>query len=483
MDLVANDFIARNLSKINILMGRNGSGKSSMLTGLDAVLRGGTEWRVAYITPERGGNLEYMPNVEQNSLDESWVPTTRRKNQFAQFREQTVVQYRRLELAVLRRLEDSVVTQGEPVDAQMGFKPTMNMINGLLENIEIRRGDTGAFTLHSRKTQEAIAAEAISSGEAELISLAIEVFIFAVQSADKSSVLLLDEPDVHLHPDLQARLMRLIQQLVNDYGFTVVIATHSTPILAALNGAEELAVGFISAGQKDVTFRPVSEAMRAVLPVFGAHPLSQVFNEAPILLVEGDDDVRVWQQATRTAEGALKLFPVACGGLSTLPAFEQSVVDILASIYDNPVGYSLRDRDESPEDIQDLQPLIRMRLSCRAAENLLLTDEVLTACGTTWLTVLDRMKAWLATGLAHPRRNDLQAFVDQGADRKGYDLKELRMLLVGEFLASSRPWEVLVGQSLGQLSKAGTAAAGPGSLVDFLGSATVNHIFPNVSVS
>ncbi|MFZ5500605.1 MAG: hypothetical protein ACOY58_01655, partial [Candidatus Micrarchaeota archaeon] len=56
-------------------------------------------------------------------------------------------------------------------------------------------------------------------------------------------------------------------------------------------------------------FRAISDLYRKILPVFGAHPLSNVFNRAPILLVEGEDDERIWQQAVRTARGRLKLFP------------------------------------------------------------------------------------------------------------------------------------------------------------------------------
>ena len=57
----------------------------------------------------------------------------------------------------------------------------------------------------------------ISSGESVLISLAIECLIFCKEYvSDKQNILLLDEPDVHLHPDLQFKLMQFLQKLVEE---------------------------------------------------------------------------------------------------------------------------------------------------------------------------------------------------------------------------------------------------------------------------
>ena len=53
----------------------------------------------------------------------------------------------------------------------------------------------------------------------------------------------------------------------------------------------------MSFDQKEIDFKVISVVYRKVLPVFGAHPLSNIFNEAPILLVEGEDDERIWRAA------------------------------------------------------------------------------------------------------------------------------------------------------------------------------------------
>ena len=51
------------LRKINVVLGKNGSGKSRMLRDLDAKLVGeAVDRKAKYITPERGGPLIYEPS-------------------------------------------------------------------------------------------------------------------------------------------------------------------------------------------------------------------------------------------------------------------------------------------------------------------------------------------------------------------------------------------------------------------------------------
>src|SRR5690606_2428375 len=194
----------------------------------------------------------------------------------------------------------------------------------------------------------------LSSGESELISVAIEILSFVYQTksegnADKDHILLLDEPDAHLHPDLQARLVKLLVDNVRDQRITVFIATHSTAFLGSLD-PELTHVCFMRSGATTYDFLPISEALERTLPIFGAHPLSNVFNNSPILLVEGEDDERIWQQAGRSSRGRIKVWPCAAGDVQSLDEYEDTVSSIIDAVYDDAKAYSLRDRDEEPYD-------------------------------------------------------------------------------------------------------------------------------------
>jgi len=473
VNIDAADYHLIELNKLNIVLGKNGCGKSTLLKRVEQNLADATIGTKRYITPERGGILAYQANVEENhNSNGEWMSNVRRANQFNQFREQSVVQFRQLELSTYRLHEEREETAS--------FQPYVDKLNALLDYVEIeRRG--ASFVLKSKVTSEDIGAQNASSGESELVSLGIEILTFATEvTRGKENVLFLDEPDVHLHPDLQMRLMTFLRSAVDEGDFRVVLATHSTALLGGLADYEHASVAFMTAGEHTLTFEPVSEIRQRILPIFGAHPLSNVFNESPILLVEGDDDLRLWQQAVRTSHGAVSVFPVPCDTVSAMSDYEKDVKKITNAVYDDARAYSLRDRDGRDGELDDDPPLVRMRLACRAAENLFLSDEVLESCGIDWPEASRRIQLWLESNSSHPRHAEMQAFYEGGLDRKSWGLEDIRMILLGMVLNSNKPWEVLVGQAVGRLRRPTDGSSpNPDSLMAYLGEKTVRTLIPS----
>ncbi|MHB8280217.1 MAG: AAA family ATPase [Candidatus Humimicrobiaceae bacterium] len=468
-----------NLNKINIVLGKNGCGKSTMLRLVEQGLAGQSQayGKTKYITPERGGSLIYQAGIEQAlTNDINWLSSQRRGNQSSNFREQSVAQYKKLEILVLREIEN-----GRRNDKDYTFDLYVNKINSLLDNIEIKRHDA-AFKIYRKGTTSEFNANTISSGESELISLGIECLIFSRECIpDKENILFLDEPDVHLHPDLQVRLMHFLKDLVSENNFKVLIATHSTAILGALESYGDTNLAFLTFDQKEADFKTISEVYRKVLPVFGAHPLSNIFNEAPILLVEGEDDERIWQQAVRSSGGKIKIYPCSVDSVNSMNDFEQEAQKIIQTVYDKAKGYSLRDKDDSTEEITDLLPIARMKLSCRNAENLLLTDEVLSALSVTWKQVKERIETWLGVNTQHFHFSVMNGFKNGGYDRKNYNVKEIRNDLMG-IIGSAKPWEVVVGQSIAGLSWNDSANFDEdGKMLSYLSKKVVDNLIPKTN--
>lgn len=461
-----NGFSLRGLGRINVLLGKNGCGKSFLLKQVEVAFQ--AQERVShirYISPERGGELSYDTGVEQQiNQDPNWLLNRRRRNQAPSFRQESATLFRRLELMFLREIEREHTLPGY---IPRNFETKINQINTLLDRVRIERNDQRGFIIKEKENNNLAEPGNISSGEAELITLGIEFLAFVNEAeAGKENFFLLDEPDVHLHPDLQDRLTKFIVDVLDEKPVTLILATHSTSILAGLSEKAETHVSFMRGGDQEVSFKPVTGVGRSILPIFGAHPLSNVFNEAPILLIDGEDDERVWQQAVRSSEGRIRVYPCAVDGADRFTEFETEVSNLIEAVYDEAVGYSLRDRDLDPEEIDDTGPIIRMRLSCREVENLMMSDDALNLAETDWLTFQEMIRTWIEGNSEHQYFAEVQAFLEGGFNRKDHDLKAIRNILIG--LVSNKPWEVLVGQAIARLS-INVGADGPGSLRDFLG--------------
>lgn len=472
------DYELTSLSRINIILGKNGCGKSSLLRNLDAqslvIDDANYVGQKRYISPERGGSVLYQANMEQNiSSSDQWLSNDRRKNQVTSFRQQSAAIFRQLEVNVLRQIEQD---ESKRNDHTFKFDTYVNDINELLKNVEIKR-TTSAFEVHSKSPSQKIDPANLSSGESELISLAIECLAFEANCKGEEGLLILDEPDVHLHPDLQAKLMEFINKIIERSNVHVILSTHSTPILGALADKAHVSVCFLSNGQSNLNFIAVNEVLKKCIPVFGAHPLTQIFNSNPIFIVEGTDEERIWQQAVRTSSGKIKVYPVECGGKGNLNNYEGDASKILKCVYDSAKGYSLRDGDGVTEEIEDVENIIRFRLKCYASENLLLSDESLASMDLTWADFKEKIKNWVQQNHSHPRHANVKSFVDSNFDRKAFNLKDIRNILLS-LLPTNKPWEVIVGQTLAGLkTHAGVDYGKDGSIYNFLGEKICANIF------
>jgi len=470
-----NEYSLKNLNKINIILGKNGCGKSILLRRVEEGLsnQGELYGKTKSITPERGGLLTYDSGIEQSlSSNIRWLSDQRRNNLTPNFRQQSVAQYKKLETLVLREFEQDQ-TKGK-------FDPYVIKINTLLDNIVIKRHET-AFQIFHKESGDSLNPNSISSGESELISLGIECLIFTKELIEgKENILFLDEPDVHLHPDLQARLMHFLKDLIKENNFRILVATHSTAILGAFESYSDIHLAFMTFNQKELQFKLISEVHKKILPVFGAHPLSNIFNGKPIFLIEGEDDERIWQQVVRSTNGKIKIYPCSVEGVSNMNDFEQEAQKIIQTVYDDAQGYSLRDKDDTTDEIADILPIVRMKLSCRNSENLLLTDEVLSALSTTWEEVKAGIENWLNVYPQHSHYSTMNNFKNSGYDRKNHDIKEIRNDLMG-IIASEKPWEIAVGQTIASLTwNNNTNYDENEKILSFLGKKLVENIIPKL---
>jgi len=132
-------------------------------------------------------------------------------------------------------------------------------------------------------------------------------FLARSRSAD---VVMLDEPDVYMHPDLQRRLIRFLKERFPQR----ILTTHSVEMLAEVDPKEIL---IIDRKRQHAAFADTMPAMQRAIDGLGAiHniQLSRLWGTRKLLLVEGED----MQMLRRFHE---LVSPESLDSLATIPSF------------------------------------------------------------------------------------------------------------------------------------------------------------------
>lgn len=469
-ELKTTSFEMVGLTNVNILLGRNGAGKSHFLRLIDSDLGNNADFNVRYISPERAGVFRKDGNIQNNlENNKSWLREVRAMNQAANFKAASATLLRELEVVYLRKLQNSPVLRQ---DLERNFQTDyLDDINRLLTNVSVEQRH--ADFIFRSSSGDVVPPDQISSGESEAVSLASEImYFFETVDSSRFNLLLLDEPDVHLHPDLQASLAKFILRKVHDLSpevrpkVAICLATHSTPLVCALAASEYTSIGTKNFGLDKVHLFAATGQLKKVAPFFG-HPLSLSLSNDALLILEGEDDERVWQQAARSSQGRIRLFPVLASSVGQQPELEAFCAQLLSALYDSPIAYSLRDGDGETDDLTPTGPIVRFRLHCYAIENALLTEECLRRLQTTWPQFQASARDWIAKNNTHRDIELVQKLVESVDRMQNQKIKQIRQLICA-IAGSTKPWEVVVGQALGALN-AESLDDSTATLTDFIG--------------
>lgn len=171
----------------------------------------------------------------------------------------------------------------EHLDLEPGagiFEPLGDIVSRLLPHLQFTRIDFTnednigcIFTRSAGGTIVEIDLDDFSSGEKSVIQLFLPLVESEIQSrldrfksdeqaagpAQKDRVFLLDEPELHLHPDLQRRVLAYTRELVAGGSIQFVITTHS-PTLLDEAGDDELYIMRLQGGAEVNQLRRVASA-------------------------------------------------------------------------------------------------------------------------------------------------------------------------------------------------------------------------------
>jgi hypothetical protein len=151
-----------------------------------------------------------------------------------------------------------------------------------LTDLTLRYGEGTAFDLFYLEPGSRTEKEIFWSGDGMQIWLQLLLHLYRLQGSD---VIVLDEPDVFLHSDLQRRLVRLLEELPAQ----TIIATHSPEVVAE---ATPRSIVWVSRERARAVRAPKGELLAGLSGALGTQfnlRLARALKTRVVLFVEGTD--------------------------------------------------------------------------------------------------------------------------------------------------------------------------------------------------
>ncbi len=225
-----------------------------------------------------------------------------------------------------------------------------------------------------------LALESLSSGELEVVTV---VFDFLLRNPE-DCIIVFDEPELHLHPELSYRLLRILREvgLRNQFLF----CTHSPDIITA---SLDQSVIFISPPDVNNINQAIvvreDDEMAKVLGMLG-HSIGVISLGKRLVLIEGDRaslDKQVYGSIVGNDFPGLVIVPV--GGKETISSFQRALDTVLTRTIWGVEFFMLADGDSAAASTEaaELEERSKGRLKLLPRyhlENYFLDEQVLVNC-------------------------------------------------------------------------------------------------------
>ena len=314
-----------NVPKLMIIAGPNGSGKSTLLYELRKI---GGRQHILYVGPHRSGRRHkfrqrdlYGKNLSfEDLLCQDKAPKYDQLNGVNMGGEMrdpwnadesaSYLKFAMCQIEIER--QEAIAKQfdrtGEIIRGSMldPWEPFRQLTNSLLPHLNFVRVDSSdrnsircIWSVHSRNTE--VDLDDLSSGEKAVIQMfypLLEHQIHSILAEIKSgfeeaeraeTCVLIDEPELHLHPNLQMKVLDYLRILTAAANIQVIVVSHS-PTLVEHATFEELfllrPVELVGRDENQlIQIATDEERLRLLRDVFGT--TSNVTAMQPIIIVEG----------------------------------------------------------------------------------------------------------------------------------------------------------------------------------------------------
>jgi predicted ATPase len=275
---------------------------------------------------------------ERDAIPLQWLPATRDAGRMLQMGVAQNLMGRLLEILPIQGSLDTAATEihetsqhlaADPAFGQLLVDAQANLAT-LLPSVATNAVSLDASTVTPRDLLRLL--EVFVSYQGDPIGVArqsngiaqLTVFVFAVllASRDANRILLVDEPEVSLHPQSQRALMKLLRGLRSQ----LLIATHSANLLDRADPRTVVRLARVTGGISQARPTALSDADAARLARFTTPQAAEAFFARTVVLVEGLSDQMVIEALAERLSKNLDGSGVAIvptGGAATMTAYAQ----------------------------------------------------------------------------------------------------------------------------------------------------------------
>jgi len=375
-----------------VITGPNGSGKSTLLNNLRHAP--GTPGPILYVGPHRNSrrqtvrarNLYQSPIQMSQLLAGSSLPNIegieiRNRNRDAWDYDEAS-SYLKYSLCQIETDRQTAITERYDKDGQIlkdvmpdVWTPLKEMTSNLLPHLQFFKIDgvnrdqiQCYFHVHAKDVKVDI--DDLSSGEKSVIQLFFpllenrihklldEIRGKAGTESTGEVCVLMDEPELHLHPVLQGKVLEYIRAVSIKEKVQFILATHSPTIVENANSDELYLLRpseYIQGEENQlVKIATDDERLSLMREVFGS--TSNITAMRPILIVEGRKESKDSRSASDSriysflSEKFNQLTIIPGGGKNECKTLAGSLTDLLRTFSKDLTAYALLDRDLEVSD-------------------------------------------------------------------------------------------------------------------------------------
>lgn len=182
--------------------------------------------------------------------------------------------------------------------------------------------EKNTYTILLNKEGTAFDIAAASSGERELLIYLFAIFVLNVRDA----LIIVDEPELHLHPRWQKILLKLFIDLSQDTGNQFLLATHS-PTFVSPESIQY--VSRVYSAEQRSRIKRINQAdlpqSKHVMALVNSQNNEKAFFADVVVLVEGISDRLLFESVLRLRQPDLKktIEIIEVGGKGVFPSYEK----------------------------------------------------------------------------------------------------------------------------------------------------------------